>query len=133
MSDEFYDFRRGSKNLSRTNSRILLTKQLEKQLHTNMGNNSSEKIISDCLDENVTNFLTVLNDVGSKIACVLSNNISPVKVKKEADGKKSNILLNEMLQNDHAHSNIIEGINNLKSFFFEFGKNRVGTRHARRD
>jgi phenylalanyl-tRNA synthetase beta chain len=83
----------------------------------------SNNVISDNLDSDVTNFLSVLNDVGSKIACVLSNNISPVKIKQPIDNRKIHILLNETLQNDHAHANIIEGINNLKAFLFEFGKN----------
>jgi hypothetical protein len=79
------------------------------------------RVLDDCclisanLNSDVTEFLSLINDVGSRIAYYLDEtNVTNFVSTCNIVGDKINI--------DSIASNIIRGIDDLKAFFFEFGK-----------
>lgn len=77
-------------------------------------------LISPDLNEDVTEFLRILNDVGSRISYFLdeNNTVGFNKTKKDIIADKTGSYINL----DSISSNIIKGIEELKGFFYDFGR-----------
>lgn len=74
----------------------------------------SDGLISSNLNEDVTEFLRIINDVGSRISYYLDAENANDFVTRDIVTDKSNT--------DSISSNIIKGVCELKTFFYEFGK-----------
>ncbi len=84
------------------------------QVNTSTVTGPESLLISTNLNEDVTEFLRMLNDIGSRISYFLDAEHANDFVTKDIVNDKSNT--------DSISSNIIKGMNELKSFFYEFGR-----------
>jgi hypothetical protein len=75
----------------------------------------SDGLVDSDLNEDVTDFLKLLNDVGSRI----SYYTDPVNANDFASTRE---IVTDTLGMDSISSNIIRGVEDMKSFFYEFGK-----------
>jgi hypothetical protein len=78
-------------------------------------------LVDSNLNEDVTAFLRLLNEVGARISYFMdaenSNNFTTTQNQVGRD-----IVGNDKMNIDSVSSNIIRGVNELKAFFYEFGK-----------
>lgn len=75
----------------------------------------SDGLIDNDLNPDVTEFLRILNDVGSRISYYIDPN-------NANDFTATRDIVQDKLNMDSISSNIIRGVEDLKSFFYEFGK-----------